>query len=58
MFIGMLIGGYFWGSLGDAFGRRKTLMVAMFVNALCGILSSLAQEKTTFFIFRFLSGLG
>ena len=29
MFLGMLVGGYVWGSLGDMYGRRKTLIVAM-----------------------------
>eukprot|EP00095_Tigriopus_kingsejongensis_P000777 maker-scaffold67_size430214-snap-gene-1.18 protein:Tk00777 transcript:maker-scaffold67_size430214-snap-gene-1.18-mRNA-1 annotation:"hypothetical protein DAPPUDRAFT_304078" len=58
LFVGMLIGGYIWGSLGDSFGRKKILIVAMFVNALCGFISSLAQTKAVFFTFRFLSGVG
>ena len=57
-FIGMLIGGYIWGSIGDTIGRKKTLMIAMYVNALFGILSSLSQTKGFFFAFRFFSGLG
>jgi len=57
-FIGMLVGGYTWGSLGDQFGRRKTLMVAMIVNAIFGIGSSFSQIKATFFVCRFFSGLG
>jgi len=54
----MLVGGYTWGSLGDQFGRRKTLMVAMIVNAIFGIGSSFSQIKATFFVCRFFSGLG
>lgn len=58
LFIGMLIGGYIWGTLGDSFGRKRVLIAAMLVNAFCGFFSSLAQEKVVFFVFRFLSGVG
>jgi len=58
LFIGMLIGGYVWGGISDVYGRKKTLIVAMFVNAFCGFGSSLSQEKISFFIIRFVSGVG
>ena len=58
LFIGMLIGGYIWGSVGDVLGRRKTLIIAMVVNAVFGIGSSLVQQKWQFFVMRFFSGLG
>ncbi|TRY68645.1 hypothetical protein TCAL_07687 [Tigriopus californicus] len=58
LFIGMLVGGYIWGTLGDSFGRKRVLIAAMLVNAFCGFFSSLAQEKIVFFVFRFLSGVG
>lgn len=58
LFIGMLIGGYCWGSVGDTLGRRKTLIIAMAVNTVFGIGSSLSQGKATFFAMRFFSGLG
>ncbi len=54
----MMVGGYIWGSLGDTFGRRNVLITAMLVNASCGSLSSLAQDKYTFLVMRFLSGVG
>lgn len=58
LFIGMLIGGFVWGTLGDSIGRRKVLMNAMLVNALAGIGSSFAQEFYLFIILRFVSGVG
>lgn len=58
LFIGMLVGGYLWGSLSDVYGRKRTLILAMLINAFCGFGSSLSQEKTSFFIIRFLSGVG
>ena len=54
----MLIGGFIWGNFGDTYGRKPVLIIAMFVNAICGFASSLSQEKYSFFVLRFLSGLG
>ena len=54
----MLIGGFIWGNLGDTYGRKVILITAMFVNAMCGFASSLSQDKITFFVLRFLSGIG
>lgn len=56
--LGMLIGGYIWGSISDVYGRKKTLIIAMFINALSGFASSLSQEKVSFMVLRFISGLG
>ncbi len=58
MVAGMLVGGYVWGSLGDTYGRRNILILAMAVNAMCGFLSSLSQDKYTFIVMRFFSGVG
>ena len=55
---GMLFGGFIWGSLSDIYGRKKTLIVAMFINALSGFASSLCQEKFSFMVLRFIGGLG
>ena len=57
-FSGMLFGGFIWGSLSDIYGRKKTLIVAMFINALSGFASSLCQEKFSFMVLRFIGGLG
>ena len=54
----MLVGGYIWGGLGDSLGRKKTLIAAMIINAVCGFASSFATSKELFFGFRFFSGVG
>ena len=58
LFVGMMIGGYVWGSLGDSLGRRRVLINAMLVNAVAGLLSSFSQEFPSFLLMRFLSGVG
>ena len=78
-FVGMLIGGFLWGTLGimvlsiilpqdtictiklfegDIYGRRSTLIIAMFVNAVFGAVSAASWDYATFLLLRFLSGLG
>ena len=58
LFVGMMIGGYVWGSLGDIFGRRVILINAMLVNAAAGFISSFSQGFYIFLVLRFLSGVG
>eukprot|EP00092_Neocalanus_flemingeri_P039522 GFUD01043036.1.p1 GENE.GFUD01043036.1~~GFUD01043036.1.p1 ORF type:complete len:573 (+),score=163.98 GFUD01043036.1:56-1774(+) len=58
LFVGMMIGGYVWGSLGDIFGRRSILINAMLVNAAAGFISSFSQDYYIFLFLRFLSGVG
>ncbi|XP_076062798.1 synaptic vesicle glycoprotein 2B-like isoform X2 [Oratosquilla oratoria] len=58
LFLGMMLGGYIWGSLGDIYGRRNILIVSLLVNAIAGILSAFAQGFPLFLTFRFISGLG
>lgn len=57
---GMMVGGYFWGSLADKFGRRTVLMGSLTVNGLGGLTSSLSQNSFAwfFFVMRFISGVG
>ncbi|KAF2357742.1 Major facilitator superfamily [Trinorchestia longiramus] len=58
VFIGMMLGGYVWGALGDVYGRRKVLIVSLLVNAFAGVISSFVQNFPAFLAMRFISGLG
>jgi len=56
IFIGMMAGGYLWGSVADSLGRKKVLIVSSFMNALCIVASSFCQTYEMFMLFRFLNG--
>ncbi|XP_042215292.1 synaptic vesicle glycoprotein 2A-like isoform X2 [Homarus americanus] len=58
VFLGMMVGGYIWGCLGDIYGRRTILIVSLLVNAIAGVISSFMQTFPLFLCFRFISGLG
>lgn len=57
IFIGMMVGAYVWGSISDAIGRRKVLIVISFMNGLCIVASSFSQTYELFMFFRFLNGV-
>jgi len=56
IFIGMMVGAYFWGSIADSMGRRKVLIVISFMNGFCIVASSFSQNYEWFMLFRFLNG--
>uniref|UniRef100_A0A8D8ABG9 Synaptic vesicle glycoprotein 2C n=4 Tax=Culex pipiens TaxID=7175 RepID=A0A8D8ABG9_CULPI len=56
IFIGMMVGAYFWGSVADSLGRKKVLIVISIMNAFCIVASSFSQNYETFMVFRFLNG--
>ncbi|XP_076438988.1 synaptic vesicle glycoprotein 2B-like [Babylonia areolata] len=58
VFVGMMIGGYFWGSLADRWGRRSILIWSLAVNGVGGLLSSVSQVFWLFLLFRLFSGIG
>ena len=58
IFAGMLIGGIVTGAYGDRLGRRPTLLAGLFLNALAGILASLAPSAVAMCACRFFAGLG
>ncbi len=55
---GMLIGGYVWGSLADAIGRKVTLVTAMLWNGIFGFASAFSPNFAIFLVFRLVSGIG
>lgn len=56
IFIGMMVGAYFWGSLADSMGRKRVLIVISIMNAMCIVASSFTQNYILFMLFRFLNG--
>ena len=58
IFLGMIIGAYTWGTLGDIKGRRYVLILSLTSNGIFSLLSSVSPNFSIFVILRFLSGLG
>lgn len=56
--IGWAIGGLFFGYVGDALGRAKTMALTILVYAIFTGLNGLATDLLTFNILRFLTALG
>ena len=56
--LGMIIGSYFWGCLADTKGRKYVLIVALLLDGVCGLMSSVAQNYFLFMFFRFFNGFG
>ncbi|KAG8190263.1 hypothetical protein JTE90_025780 [Oedothorax gibbosus] len=57
-FLGMMIGGLVWGTLGDRVGRRRTLVSALATNAVFAIATAFMPTYGLFLITRFCSGIG
>ncbi|KAG1670420.1 hypothetical protein FOA52_010155 [Chlamydomonas sp. UWO 241] len=58
IFGGMFVGGLSWGFLGDAIGRRPSLIAALTINALFGAMSSGAHSLFELVVLRTLAGVG
>jgi MFS family permease len=58
VFLGMLLGGLFIGTLGDWMGRRPILLVGLTCNAIAGILSALAPNVWVLSFLRCIAGIG
>lgn len=57
-FVGMLIGAFVFGRLADRIGRRPVLMMAVVIDAICGVASAFAPEFQWLLLMRFLTGIG
>lgn len=58
VFLGMLIGGLFIGTLGDWLGRRPMLLVGLLCNTIAGVLSAAAPDALTLSFLRCIAGIG
>lgn len=56
--IGMLIGGFFWGVLGDRLGRRTALLATISVYSLANIANGFVTSVEQYAVLRFIAGLG
>ena len=55
---GMLVGGIFWGVLGDRIGRLKTLFGSIFLYSFANILNAFVTTVDQYAILRFFAGVG
>lgn len=55
---GMLIGGIFWGIMGDKKGRLSVLFGSILIYSLANIGNGFANSVSTYAIFRFIAGFG
>uniref|UniRef100_A0A8C5WFJ1 Major facilitator superfamily (MFS) profile domain-containing protein n=1 Tax=Leptobrachium leishanense TaxID=445787 RepID=A0A8C5WFJ1_9ANUR len=58
VYLGMMIGAFFWGGLADKVGRKQCLLICMSVNGFFAFLSSFVQGYGLFLVCRLLSGFG
>lgn len=56
--IGMLVGGIFWGILGDKKGRLSVLFGSILVYSLANIANGMVNDTYWYAILRFVSGFG
>jgi MFS family permease len=55
---GALIGSFFWGILGDKFGRKKPLLASILIYSVFMILNSFVHDAVSYGIIRFIIGFG
>ncbi|XP_005288341.1 synaptic vesicle glycoprotein 2C isoform X1 [Trachemys scripta elegans] len=58
VYLGMMLGAFFWGGLADKVGRRQSLLICMSVNGFFAFLSSFVQGYGLFLFCRLFSGFG
>jgi len=52
----MICSAVFWGCIADVKGRKKCLLLAYFLDALCMIGSAASQNVLQLMIFKYLGG--
>jgi predicted MFS family arabinose efflux permease len=56
--LGMLLGGIFWGILGDKKGRLSVLFGSIITYSVANVLNGFVNDVPTYAFFRFISGFG
>ena len=56
--VGMLVGGIFWGILGDRRGRREALFGSILIYSMATFLNAYVHDFTGYATLRFLAGFG
>lgn len=55
---GIIVGGIFWGIVGDKFGRRLILFGSIVLYSIANFACAFVHDPTTYGAFRFVAGLG
>lgn len=58
LFVGMMLGAWFWGSVADRIGRRNVFVYTILIASIFALASALAPNYETLLLFRLLSGFG
>ena len=56
--VGMLIGGFFWGWVGDRYGRRRALIATIALYSLANIANAFVSSVEQYALLRLLAGIG
>jgi len=56
--LGMLVGGFFWGWIGDTRGRRTALFASIATYSAANLANALVQSVEAYAVLRFIAGLG
>ncbi|XP_073322680.1 synaptic vesicle glycoprotein 2Ca isoform X3 [Pagrus major] len=58
IYLGMMVGAFFWGGMSDKIGRRQCLLICMSTNGFFAFLSSFVQGYGLFLVCRLFAGFG
>lgn len=58
VYLGMMVGAFFWGGMSDKVGRRQCLLICMSTNGFFAFLSSFVQGYGLFLLCRLFAGFG
>lgn len=58
VYLGMMMGAFFWGGMSDKVGRRQCLLICMSMNGFFAFLSSFVQGYGFFLVCRMIAGFG